>query len=95
MKSYGKDQSTDVSKELELERNNRVHTSQTRRGRGRYGHMSARTQLFLDLRIDWKKSLPPACCEFFTKYLAKSNIKKKVLFGSQLKGACSLLVRKA
>lgn len=44
MRSYSKDQSTDVSKELELERNNRVRTSQTRRGKGRYGRMSARTQ---------------------------------------------------
>lgn len=60
MKSYNKGQSTDVSKELELERNNRVRTGWTRREKGRYGHMSARTQLFLDLRVDWKKSLAPA-----------------------------------
>lgn len=44
MRSYSKDQRTDVSKELELERNNRVRTSRTRRGKARYGHMSARTQ---------------------------------------------------
>lgn len=34
-------------------------------------------ELFLDLRVAGKESLAPACCEFFTTYLAKSNAKEE------------------
>lgn len=80
MKRYSKDQSTQVSKELELRE---ITECAPARQEGRKKDMvtcGQEHELFLDLRVVGKESLAPACCEFLPHTWQKVMRRRKGLF---------------